>query len=402
MHGSAPDAGTNTGTRHGTNTGAPGPDEADLDALLRLVAAGGRAAPRRALLDAHGSPAAALRAGVRAWHAAGLDERQVALLTGGDAAQRTAIDHARHWLAGTGHALLGWHDADYPPLLRSIASPPLALFLAGDPTLPWRPSVAVVGSRAASAGGREHAFAFATQLARAGLVVASGLASGIDAAAHRAALALGAGRTIAVVGCGPDVAYPSAHRGLLEEVAARGCVVSEHLPGTQPRREFFPSRNRILAGLSLGTLVVEAGQRSGALITARQAAEAGREVFAIPGSIRNPLSRGCHRLIRDGAGLVEDAQEVIDQLAPRVARQAADLRAQLNVPIHADPPGSPTTERGDDTDYKRLWQILGHDPTPMDALVERSGLTAAELSSMLLVMELEGRVSVEHGRYSRS
>lgn len=305
--------------------------EADLEALLHLIFAGGPAAPRRRLLETHG-PAAALRAGASAWREAGLDARQIAALRSGG--EPAVIDHARRWLAGAGRALLGWHDPDYPPLLRRISSPPLALFLEGDPTLAWRPSVAVVGSRAPTAGGREHAFAFATQLVRAGFVIASGLASGIDAAAHRAALALGPGRTVAVLGCGPDVPYPSTHRGLLAEVAAQGCVISEHPPGTQPRREFFPSRNRLLAGLSLGTLVVEAGQRSGALITARQAADAGREVFALPGSIRNPLSRGCHRLIRDGAQLVEDPQEVIDQLAPLAAAQAADLRAQLNAPIH--------------------------------------------------------------------
>ena len=368
------------------------------EALLRLIAAGGPAAPRRHLLDLHGDPGQALRVGARGWREAGLDARQIASL---QAPHADLIDHASRWLEQPGHALVGWHDPDYPPLLRSIASPPLALCMAGDPTLAWRPMVAVVGSRAATAAGCEHAFEFATQLARAGFVVASGLASGIDAAAHRAALVVGEATTVAVLGCGPDLAYPSAHRSLLAEVGASGCVLSEHLPGTRARREFFPSRNRIIAGLSLGTLVVEAGERSGALITARQAADAGREVFAVPGSIRNPLARGCHRLIRDGATLVETAQEVIEQLAPMAADHAVTLRARLNAPIPAgsDPAVPQVAEQ--DRDYKRLWLALGHDPSPMDALVERSGLTAAELSSMLLVMELEGRVAVEHGRYSR-
>jgi DNA processing protein len=367
---------------------APAPSDTDHEALLRLVAAGGPARTRRALLDAHGGPAAALAAGYAAWRAAGLDPRQVAALRRPDGA---VLHPARDWLAGPGHQLIGWHDPAYPPLLRRIASPPLALFVAGDATLPWRPAVAVVGSRAATTTGREHAAGFASVIARAGLVVASGLASGIDAAAHRAALAAGAGTTVAVLGCGPDIAYPAAHAGLLGQVAASAAVVSEHLPGTQPRREFFPSRNRILAGLTLATLVVEAGERSGALITARQAADAGREVFAIPGSIRSPLSRGCHRLIRDGAGLVESPAELLDVLAPLAASHAGALRRQLEDPIQAPVGPAPNARGAEDADYKRLWS----------ALVERSGLTAAELSSMLLVMELEGRVVVEHGRYSR-
>jgi DNA processing protein len=377
---------------------APTPSDTDHEALLRLIASGGSARTRRALLDAHGDPVAALAAGYSAWRAAGLDPRQVAALRHPDGA---ALHSARDWLAAPGHQLIGWHDSAYPPLLRRIASPPLALFVAGDATMTWRPAVAVVGSRAATATGREHAAGFASAIARAGLVVASGLASGIDAAAHRAALAAGAGTTVAVLGCGPDIAYPATHAGLLGEVAASGAVVSEHLPGIQPRREFFPSRNRILAGLSLATLVVEAGERSGALITARQAADAGREVFAIPGSIRSPLSRGCHRLIRDGAGLVESPAELLDVLAPLAVSHAGALRRQLEDPIQAPVGAEKPGPCSNDADYKRLWSTLSHDPSPMDALVERSGLTPAELSSMLLVMELEGRVVVEHGRYSR-
>lgn len=372
--------------------------DADHDALLRLVAAGGSAATRRALLEQHAGPAAALRAGPAAWRRAGLDARQTERLQRED---REALDHARDWLTRQDHVLLGWHDPDYPPLLRRVSSPPLALFVAGDPSVLWRPSVAVVGSRAPSAGGREHAFEFSRALTRAGLLVASGCASGVDAAAHRAALAVDDGLTIAVLGSGPDVAYPSAHRELLGEIAARGAVISEHLPGTLARREFFPSRNRILAGLTLATVVVEASLRSGALITARQAADAGREVFALPGSIRNPLARGCHRLIRDGATLVETPGEIVELLAPIAAGHAVALRARLADPTEQACDASLPAAGAEDPDYKRLWQALGHDPSPMDQLGDRSGLTAAKLSSMLLVMELEGRVSVVHGRYTR-
>jgi DNA processing protein len=372
----------------------------DIDALLILHAAGGALAPRRALLETAAMPAAALRAGPRAWRRHGLDDAQVQALQRPDPAR---LANSRDWLRSAGHHLVGWHDPDYPALLRRISSPPLALFVAGDPALLWHPAVAIVGSRSPSAGGRDNAFDFARALAASGLAVASGLAAGIDTAAHEGALAAG-GTTVAVLGTGPDVPYPRANTALHARIAAAGAVVSEHPPGTGAQRGHFPSRNRILAGLSLATLVVEAAQRSGALITARLAGEAGREVFAVPGSIHNPLAHGCHRLIRDGAGLVESAQEVIDMIGPQAAGLAEALRGRLAAPTScaaAAYGGRLSGSSGDDPDYQRLWQAIGHDPTGMDHLVSRTGLTAAELSSMLLVMELEGRVVVEHGRYSR-
>ncbi len=206
---------------------------------------------------------------------------------------------------------------------------------------------------------------------------------------------------MAVVGTGPDLAYPAAHARLRERIVNQGAVVSEFPPGTQARAAHFPSRNRLLAGLSLGTVVIEAAERSGALITARQAAEAGREVFAVPGSIHNPMARGCHRLIRDGATLVERPQEIVEGIGALAGELAQALRQRL-----AEGSGSPHPEVSadpapPDPDYQRLWKALGHDPTGMDALVARTRLTTAELSSMLLVMELDGRVAVEHGRYSR-
>lgn len=380
----------------------------DLHALLRLIDAAGASAPRRAVLDAHAGPAAALAAGPRAWQAAGLSPAQVQRL---QAPPSPALAYALDWLQAPGHHLLGWHDPDYPALLRRAPSPPLALFVAGEPGLLWHPAVAVVGSRSPTPGGRDNAADFARALARSGLAVSSGLAAGIDTAAHRAALDAG-GLTVAVLGTGPDLAYPRSNAELRDRIAAAGAVVSEHLPGTQARPEHFPSRNRILAGLSLATLVIEAAERSGALITARLAAEAGREVFAVPGSIHNPLARGCHRLIREGAGLVESAAEVAAALAPLAAELAADLRRRLAAPIPGgheavtdraqDPRAVDAGSEFADPDYQRLWRALGHDPTGMDLLVQRTGLTAAELSSMLLVMELEGRVSAQHGRYFRN
>lgn len=391
--------------------------DAETDALLRLVFAGGASAPLRTLLEVHGDPVAALSAGPVAWREAGLDAAQIRALSAHGAQFRdpredgASFGRTRDWLRSPDRRLIGWHDPDYPPLLRQCASPPPALFIAGDPTLLWLPGVAVVGSRGPSAGGRDHARSFARTLAEAGLVVVSGMAAGIDRAAHEAAL--DAGRpTVAVLGTGPDVPYPRQHAGLLTRIASHGVVVSEHPPGTGPLREHFPSRNRIIAGLALGTLVVEAAVRSGALITARLAAEAGREVFALPGSIHNPMARGCHRLIRDGAALVESPDEIIAALGPLAGRWAADLRLRLGVPTvtacEACPadasleeiPGDDPT--GWDADTYRLWQALGHDPTDMDRLVERTGLTAATLSSMLLVMELQGRVVHAHGRYART
>lgn len=368
--------------------------------MLRLVAAGGAVAPRRLLLERYRNAMGAIAAGPRAWRECGMDATQAGRLARLD---RESLARACTWLSSCDHHLVGWLDGDYPPLLRSIQAPPLALFVAGDPSMLWRPAVAIVGSRDPTPGGRDNAYAFARALASTGLVVASGLAAGIDAAAHLGALSAPDGTTVAVLGTGVDTPYPASHAGLLARVAAHGAAVSEHLPGTPARKAHFPSRNRILAGLSLGIVVVEAAARSGALITARQATDAGREVFALPGSIHNPMARGCHKLLREGAALVESPGEVAELLAPIVATQADLLRGRLS-------PMSTAQERPRDAggvsplptgDHDRLWHALGHDPTDMDRLVERTGLTPGELSSILLVMELEGRVVVEHGRYSR-
>ncbi len=376
-------------------------DGDDAHALLRLVGAGGAVDPRRRLLERYGSPAQAVAAGPAAWRECGLTTAQMNHIHRPDAPR---LANAGKWLRQRDHHLLGCHHRDYPPLLLRAPNPPLALFVAGDPALLWHPSVAIVGTRAPTPAGIAHAADFARALARSGLAVTSGLAAGIDTAAHEATLAAD-GKTVAVLGTGPDVAYPRANARLLARIASGGAVVSEHLPGTRPQQFHFPTRNRIIAGLSLATLVIEAAWQSGALITARLAAEAGREVFALPGSIRNPLARGCHRLIREGAGLVEDPAEVIATLAPQAQALAQDLRTRLCAPIHRGDeivdeavPGS----AAEDPDYQQLWLALGHDPTNMDELVTRTGLTAAAVSSMLLLMELDGRVQAQHGRYFRN
>jgi DNA processing protein len=330
-------------------------------------------------------------------HADVLGERAVAWLEQPDEAL-LAADLA--WLAEPGHRLLCCTEADFPPLLESIPQPPAALFVAGDAALLLHPQVAVVGARGADPVGLANARDFATALAHAGFVVTSGMADGIDGAAHAAALDAGA-PSIAVVGTGPDRVYPRKHHELARRLVAQGALVSEFPPGTPARPDHFPRRNRIIAGLALGTVVVEASLRSGSLITARLAGEQGREVFAVPGSIHNPLAQGCHRLIRDGARLVETPAEVAEALAPLARELGVELARRLDGAPPAATAAPPSGWRGD-PEYQRLLDALGHDPAALDELCERTGQGAAELSSMLLMLELEGQVQGLPGnRYQR-
>jgi len=300
-----------------------------------------------------------------------------AILDGPDEAPlRPELD----WLGEPGHHLLVWPDPDYPPLLREIPDPPVMIYIIGNRRLLSCPQLAIVGSRNPTPMGRENARAFARNLAGAGLTITSGLALGIDGAAHRGALEAD-GKTIAVAGTGLDRVYPARHRELAHEIAKHGALVSEFPPGTPPLPENFPVRNRIISGLSLGTLVVEAALQSGSLITARLATEQGREVFAIPGSIHSPQARGCHALIRQGAKLVEGAQDVLEELGP-----LASIALQSG-------PENPAAEAPHDSPMRVLLEHIGHDPVTIDALIERSGLTSDAVSSMLLQMELNGLVS---------
>ncbi len=303
------------------------------------------------------------------------------------------LEQDRAWLSASGAHLVAIDHEDYPPLLRRISDPPPVLFVRGDPTSLWLPQLAVVGSRNPTAAGREHAGDFAASLARAGLAITSGLAAGIDAAAHRGALAAG-GVTIAVLGCGPDQVYPAQHERLVETIAEAGAVVSEFPPGTPPRRANFPRRNRIISGLALGVLVVEAALASGSLITARLAGEQGREVFALPGSLHNPLAKGCHRLIKQGARLVETTAEIGAELAPLASELAAALTRRIAAADDASERAAASTEAEllQDPDYARLWDALGYDPVSQERLLERTGLSARSLSSMLLMLELHGLV----------
>ncbi len=368
-----------------------------LDAWLRLIRAPGLGGVRiRQLLAHFGSIQAVAAANAAQLKAAGVAEAAVNWLVDPDL---NVLKADRRWLDRPGHHLLTFDHADFPELLRRTARAPAALFVAGDPQWLWFAQIAIVGSRNPTDGGSANARDFARALARTGLVVTSGLADGIDAAAHRAALDVGK-PTIAVVATGPDIVYPARNRALADAIAEHGAIVSEYPPGTTPQRQNFPQRNRIIAGLSLGTLVVEAAQRSGALITAREAAEAGREVFALPGSIHNPLAKGCHRLIRDGAALVETVQEIVEAMAPHAAQLANVLRGRLSTDTEDTDEGVAVAVAVEDEDYQRLRAALGHDPVAINVLAERTGLTVETLSSMLLLMELDGRVAAAHGRYA--
>src|SRR5262245_51400817 len=298
---------------------------------------------------------------------------------------RDAVGRSLEWAGVPGHAIITLADENYPRTLLEIADPPALLYAAGRTELLSRPALAIVGSRNASAQGERNAETFARALSDAGLAIVSGLALGIDAAAHRGGLA-GASGTIAILGTGIDVVYPRRNAELAAEVARRGLLLSEFSPGTRPAAHNFPRRNRLISGLAQGCLVVEAALASGSLITARAAADQGREVFAIPGSIHSPLSKGCHALIKSGAKLVESADDVLAELGGwRRSGYASTTDAEAGT--HSD---------------TALLAHMGHDPVDVDSLCQRAGLSAEQVSSELLRLELDGRVAaLPGGLYQR-
>lgn len=357
----------------------------ELAAWLRLTlipGIGGES--QRQLLKRFGAPAAVFAAPPSALR--GLSgvamggESATRLLTHDCAAQ---VEAALAWAAEPGRRILTLADADYPQALLSAADPPTLLYALGDVALLNRPAFAIVGSRNATKQGEANAAAFAAALAGAGLTVVSGLAAGIDAAAHHGALKTAAS-TIAVIGTGADRIYPARNATLAREIAATGCILSEFPLGTPPIANNFPRRNRLIAGLARGCLVVEAARQSGSLITARLAAEAGREVFAIPGSIHSPQSKGCHALIKQGAKLVESAQDILEELHWENIVNPASLPAVREA--ETDP----------------VLVALGGDPCDLDTLAAHTGLTADVLLARLLPLELDGRVAaLPGGRYQR-
>lgn len=355
---------------------------AELADWLRLEGARGvglRTAHQ--LLDAFGSPRAIFAAGHAALAAQVGNALAQVLCAPPSRSTRELIDTTLAWLEAPTHHVLALGGPVYPQALANIPDPPLLLYIKGRIDLLARPALAIVGSRNATVQGKANASAFAGALSHAGVCVVSGLALGIDAAAHEGALR-GAGSTLAVVGTGADLFYPARNRALAERIAMEGCLVSEYALGTPPVSGNFPRRNRIISGLSGGVLVIEAAAQSGSLITARVAAEQGREVFALPGSIHAPLAKGCHRLIRDGARLVETVDEVLE--AMRVS-PLSTMAAAGNASAGAN--ALPT-----ESDCTGLLAQLGHEPLDVDTLLERTGGTVGQLSMGLLALEMAGMI----------
>lgn len=355
-----------------------------LNALNSLIS------PRRIrqLLAVYGTLEALFAASEQDLLQAGLSAQAAQALAQPDWA---GVETALAWADRPGRFILSECDTAYPQLLRHIADPPLLLYCEGEIELLNQPALAVVGSRAPTPIGVETAQAFAMQLARLGFVITSGMALGIDTAAHRGALSV-TGRTIAVVGTGLDRIYPARNSELAAQIRSAGLLISEFPLGTAPLARNFPQRNRIISGLSRGVLVVEAGIQSGSLITARMALEQGREVFAVPGSIHNPTSKGCHLLLRDGAKLVQSVDDILEEI------DAQGLFAHTQ-PLAADAQEVPVAE----AEYREVLAAIDAAPTSVESIIERSGLTSEAVCSMLLALEMRNLVHMTAtGLYCRA
>lgn len=354
----------------------------ELADWLRLTLAPGIGGEtQRRLLSAFGLPSHIFSASA-AVLADTISHKQAGILLQHDSAEDVA--KALAWSNEAGNAILTLADTAYPQCLLDAPDPPTVLYVKGRVELLNAPTLAIVGSRNATPQGESNAEAFAAALANAGLTIVSGLALGIDAAAHRGGLC-GVGSTIAVIGTGIDRVYPARNQALARDIAASGAIISEFPLGTPALRENFPRRNRVISGLARGCLVVEAAERSGSLITARLAGEQGRDVFAIPGSIHSPLSKGCHKLIKQGAKLVDNAGDILEELG---LSALIEINASAASALNAE--------------TASLLDCIGHDPLDVDTLASRSGLTAEKLYAILLQMELDGRIaSLPGGRFQR-
>ena len=349
-----------------------------------------------ALLDAFGSVEAALGANANQLSQLGIRSNVITALTN---RERPDIHADLEWQTQAHHHIITLQDERYPALLKNLSDAPPLLYVRGDLDYLNRPQLAIVGTRNPSANGRNTAKEFAHHLSDAGITITSGLASGIDGASHEGAL-LGLAGTVAVVAHGLDIVYPAQHQQLAQSISEHGAVISEMPIGSQPTRGSFPRRNRLISALALGTLVVEAAQKSGSLITARFALEQNRDVFAIPGSIHNPMARGCHQLIRQGAKLVESVDDILEDLSINLS-QTSSHPQQSSSSSKKLPEKSNDLHKTLDPDHQKLLKCLAYEPTSVDELVSQSGFTAAEVASMLLILELEDIIACQDGRYTR-
>jgi len=361
----------------------------DLHSRLALHRSNLNYAALQPLLNHFGSAAEVLAASSTQLEAFDLGPAAIKRLKDPD---HPGVERDLAWLQRPTHSIISIDHPVYPELLKNIPDPPYLLYAIGDLDYLQQPQLAMVGSRTPTASGRQIAEDFARHLSTAGLTISSGLARGIDSACHTGALQ-GIAGSVAVVANGLNKIYPASNTALAQRIAQQGCIISEAPLGTEPHRGLFPKRNRIISGLSIGTLVVEAARNSGSLITARHAMEQGREVFAIPGSIHNPLSRGCHQLIRQGAKLVETAEDILEELLPLVKLASSSHTSAQNLETGAQNDLDPA--------YKTLLECMEYEPASVDELVNRSRFRAAEVASMLLILELQGHVVSKNGLYSR-
>lgn len=364
--------------------------------LLRVPGVGSKTF--RKLLTAFGSPEAAIKANIGSLLQIGIRNSVAKSIS----TANSNIEHTSkadlEWLhAASNHHIITFDCDQYPRLLKQISDPPPLLYVHGNLSVLKDPQLAIVGSRSPTQGGKTTAYDFSRHLAQTGLCITSGLALGVDGMAHQGAVDVGA-PTVAVIATGIDRVYPARHRELAHKIVTKGAIVSEFPVGVQPKSENFPRRNRVICGLSHGTLVVEAALRSGSLITARLASEQGREVFAIPGSIHNPLARGCHQLIRQGAKLVETAEDILEEMATLIdvgsldnySQQSETPLDQQNAPVVV----SDSNEiPGLQADQLQFLEQMGYDSVPIDDLVLRTGLPVEQVSAMLLMLELQNYVS---------
>ena len=366
----------------------------DLHSRLKLIRCNLPITTLHQLLDQFSSARAIFDASTSQLNKIQLNDAQISRIQNSD---NKEIERDLAWLDHADHGILFQDAINFPQQLLEISDPPYALFYIGDIDYLQQPQLAMVGSRTPTASGKQIAEDFAHHLSDAGLTITSGLAHGIDAACHQGALK-GIAGTIAVVANGLHTIYPKANTRLAEAISQNGCLITESPVGTEPHKGLFPRRNRIISGLSIGTLVTEAAVNSGSLITTRHAMEQGREVFAIPGSIHNPLAKGCHKLIKSGAKLVETAADILEELLPLVN----------SIPIRhtsaADTCQSPEENSSDglDSSYQTLLKHMEFEPVGIDELVERSNLNASDIASMLLILELKDQVVSQNGLYSRA